>query len=276
VDSKGKKTIMKMTENTVLITGGTSGIGLELARQLLDLGNTVVVTGRNQARLDHVREELPRVHTVQCDVSDPQAIPLLFEAVVGNFPALNMLINNAGIMRKINLHTTGTDRHNITEEIEINLSGSIRMVMQFLPHLKAQRSAAIVNVSSGLAFVPFAIAPIYGATKAGLHSFTQSLRFQLKRTNIQVFELAPPATDTPLNEKFAKELKGTPLMPVEKVARLAIKGFERDRLEIRPGFANVLKLMSRIAPDFIAAQLARLVDPMLAEAEVEGLPPATV
>jgi uncharacterized oxidoreductase len=267
---------MKMTENTILISGGTSGIGLELARQLLQLGNTVIVTGRNQARLDQVRDELPQVHTVQCDVSDPQAIPLLFEAVVGNFPELNIVINNAGVMRKINLHTTGPDMQDITEEIEINLIGSIRMVMQFLPHLKARDSAAIVNVSSGLAFVPFAIAPIYGATKAGLHSFTQSLRFQLKRTKIKVFELAPPATDTPLNVKFAKELKGTPLMPVEKVARLAIKGFEQDRLEIRPGFANVLKLMSRIAPDFIAAQLAKLVDPMLAEAEVEGLPQVTV
>jgi uncharacterized oxidoreductase len=261
---------MKMTNNTILITGGTSGIGLELARQLLGLGNTIIVTGRNQARLDHVRAELPGIHTVQGDVSDAQAISFLFDAVVERSPGLNVLINNAGIMRKINLHTCGSDLQDITQEIEINLSGSIRMVMRFLPHLKAQSSAAIVNVSSGLAFVPFPIAPIYGATKAGLHSFTQSLRCQLKRTKVKVFEFAPPAVDTPLNEKFAKELKGTPLMPVEKVVRLAIQGLERDRFEIRPGFANVLKLMSRIAPNFIAAQLGKLVDPMLDEAEASA------
>jgi uncharacterized oxidoreductase len=258
---------MKMTNNIILVTGGTSGIGLEFARQLLQLGNTLVVTGRDQAKLNQVQQDLPGVHTVQCDVSDSQAISLLYDAVIDRFPGLNVVINNAGIMRKINLHTAGSDLHDITQEIEINLSGTIRMVMRFLPHLKAQKSAAIVNVSSGLAFVPFAVAPVYGATKAGLHSFTQSLRFQLKRTKVKVFELAPPAADTPLNHKFAEELKGTPLMSAEKVVRVAIQGFERDRFEIRPGFANILKLMSRIAPNFIAAQLAKVVDPMLDESE---------
>ena len=163
------------------------------------------------------------------------------------------------------MQTFGNDLEAITEEIEINLSGTIRMVMQFLPHLRAQPSAAIVNVSSGLAFNPYPIAPIYGATKAAIHSFTQSLRVQLKRTNIQVFELAPPAVATPLNHVFAEELKGTPVMSVEKLVAAALQGLERDQPEIRVGFANVSKFLSRVAPGFILKQLSKPVDLMLAQ-----------
>lgn len=166
---------------------------------------------------------------------------------------------------RLPLQTFGADLQGITEEIEINLSGSIQMVMQFLPHLKAQAHAAIVNVSSGLAFNPYPVAPIYGATKAGIHSFTQSLRVQLKQTNVKVFELAPPAVDTTLSHTFAEELRGTPLMSVTTLVDEALKGLERDRPEIRVGFAKVLKVMSRIAPGFILKQLSKPVDQMLAQ-----------
>ncbi|WP_438034242.1 SDR family oxidoreductase [Sorangium sp. So ce204] len=256
---------MKLQGNTILITGGSGGIGFELASQLLRRGNTVIVTGRDQGALDAARRRLPGLRTLQSDVRDPHAIAALHERVMKDFPAMNVLINNAGIMRKVNLQTFGADLQGITEEIEINLSGSIRMVMQFLPHLKAQARAAIVNVSSGLAFNPYPIAPIYGATKAGIHSFTQSLRVQLKQTNVRVFELAPPAVDTPLNHTFADELRGTPLMSVAKLVDETLKGLERDRPEIRVGFANVSKLMSRIAPGFILKQLSKPVDQMLAQ-----------
>lgn len=256
---------MKLQGNTILITGGSGGIGFELASQLLRRGNTVIVTGRDQGALDAARRRLPGLRALRSDVRDPHAIAALHEHVMKDFPAMNVLINNAGIMRKVNLQTFGADLQGITEEIEINLSGSIRMVMQFLPHLKAQARAAIVNVSSGLAFNPYPIAPIYGATKAGIHSFTQSLRVQLKQTNVKVFELAPPAVDTPLNHTFADELRGTPLMSVAKLVDEALKGIERDRPEIRVGFANVSKLMSRIAPGFILKQLSKPVDQMLAQ-----------
>jgi uncharacterized oxidoreductase len=256
---------MKLHGNNILITGGSGGIGFELASQLLRRGNEVVVTGRDQGALDSARQRLPGLRTIRSDVRDPHAIATLHRQVMKDFPGMNVLINNAGIMRKINLQTFGTDLQDITEEIEINLSGPVRMVMQFLPHLRAQDRAAIVNVSSGLAFNPYPVAPIYGATKSGIHSFTQSLRVQLKHTKVQVFELAPPAVDTPLNHKFAEELKGAPLISTGKLVDEALKGLERDRMEIRVGLANVMKLLSRVAPGFILKQLSKPVDQMLAQ-----------
>jgi uncharacterized oxidoreductase len=250
---------MKISGNTALITGGTSGIGFELAAQLLARGNNVVITGRNAAALDEARRKLPGVVPLQSDVSDPQAIAALHRTVVDRFPDLDMLVNNAGIMRRINLRTIGTDLEAITQEIEINLSGSIRMVMQFLPHLQSRPKAAIVNVTSGLAFVPLPISPVYCATKAAMHSFTQSLRVQLKRTNVAVFELAPPLTETPLiaTEFNADELGGVKSMDVKALVSKAIAGIAGDHFEIRPGASNMLKLMNRIAPGFILAQLGK-------------------
>lgn len=259
---------MKLTGNTVIVTGGSSGIGLELARRLLALGNTVIVTGRDQAKLDAAKAGLKGLNTIQSDVSDPSAIEALFQRVTSEFPKLNVLVNNAGIMRTLNLHDKDGGLLDITREIDINLCGPIRMIKQFLPHLKAQPSAAIMNVSSGLAFVPLPIAPVYCATKAALHSYTESLRVQLKNTAVKVFELAPPATETPLIDAFnADDMQGITMMPVDKMVDAAIKGLQADHFEIRPGQSNQLKLMSRIAPKFILGQLSKPVDRMLASAK---------
>ena len=257
---------MQISGNTILITGGTSGIGLELAKQFLALDNTVIITGRDQSRLAEAKKKLPRAHAIQSDASDPDAIKLLYDQVVREFPNLNVIINNAGIMRKINLHDAGNDLLNITREIEINLKGPVWMVKQFLPHLETKQTAAIVNISSGLAFVPLPISPIYSATKAAIHSFTQSLRIQLKNTNIRVFELAPPGTETPLfrGEFTADDLGGAKGMDVQILGKRAIDGLRKDVLEIRPGLSNVLKLMSRLAPQFILKQLGKSTDKMLA------------
>jgi uncharacterized oxidoreductase len=257
---------MNTTSNTVLITGGTSGIGFELARQLLDLGNTVLVTGRDQAKLDDAKKKLPKLHTYQSDVGDAKAINALFAQVTGEFPALNVIVNNAGLMRKINLQKGEHDLAEISVEIETNLIGPIRMVQRFLPHLKAQPTAAILNVSSGLAFVPLPISPVYCAAKAGLHSFTQSLRVQLKNTNIKVFELAAPLTKTTLVDAFDPEdMKGSTAMPVDQMVAFAVDALRRDRFEIRPGQSNMLKIMNRIAPQFILDQLSKPIDRMLAQ-----------
>jgi uncharacterized oxidoreductase len=254
---------MKLTNNTILITGGTSGFGLEFAKQLIKLGNTVIITGRNEVKLEQTKKLLPGVHTFQSDVSDPKAIEVLFEKVTQQFPALNMLINNAGEMRKINLHDTSNDVNTITREIEINLSGPIRMVQEFLPYLKTKKTAAILNVTSGLALVPFPVSPVYGATKSGLRSYTKSLRVQLKNTDIKVFELLPPAASTPLIDKFNMDSKS--LMAADNVIAAAIKGMQKDKLEIYPGMAKILHFLSRLAPRFIFAQLSKPVDVMLAE-----------
>lgn len=257
---------MKLQSNTILITGGASGIGLELAGRLLQLNNIVIVSGRDQAKLDNAKKQFPKLHTFQCDVTDPIAILDLYNQVTALFPNLNFLINNAGLMRKINLQTKEVDLLDINREIETNLSGPIRMINQFLPQLLKQPSAAIMNVSSALAFVPFPISPVYGATKAGIHSYTQSLRAQLKNTKVQVFELAPPLTQTSLVDAFeGNDMKGSVPMNVAKLVDHVMKGLERDQLEIRPGQSNLLKLMSRVAPNFIFKQLSKSVDAMLAD-----------
>jgi len=257
---------MRLNNNTILITGGSRGIGLELATQFLKLGNTVIITGRNQSKLDEVRRKFPELHVFQSDVSNPGEIKFLFDAVTKQFPSLNVVVNNAGIMRKLNLHDRSMDLENINLEIAINLSGPIRMVYQFLPFLKKQKDAAIMNVSSGLAFVPFPISPVYSATKAGIHFYTQSLRVQLKKTNIKVFELAPPLTNTDLQNAFTPEdMKGTQAMETAKMVEYAIKGFGKNTLEIRPGPSNLLKIMSRLAPQFILNQMSKPVDNLLAQ-----------
>ncbi|HXB13483.1 MAG TPA: SDR family NAD(P)-dependent oxidoreductase, partial [Bacteroidia bacterium] len=215
---------MELTNNTVLITGGTSGFGFEFAKQLLKLGNTVIITGRSEEKLIQTKKLLPGIHAFQSDVSDPKAIVELFEKITQQFPALNILINNAGEMRKINLQDTPNDLTNITREIEINLSGPIRMVQKFLPYLKTKKTAAILNVTSGLSLIPFPISPIYGATKSGLRSYTKSLRVQLKNTGIKVFELVAPGAKTPLNDKFAGAVDSKSLMAADKVIASALKG----------------------------------------------------
>ncbi len=255
---------MKLSSNTILITGGASGIGYELTKQLTVLGNTILITGRDQAKMDRAKADFPKIHTFRSDISDPEAIATLYEEVTRHFPELNILINNAGIMRKINVHDRAGSLEDITREIEINLSGPIRMVKQFLPHLKTKSEAAIMNVSSSLAYVPLPISPVYCATKAGLHSFTESLRVQLKNTKVRVFDLAPPAIQTELLGDFdVEDMKGASIMKVEEMVQVAIKGMQTNRFEIRPGQSNQLKMMSRLAPGFILKQMSRSVDRML-------------
>jgi uncharacterized oxidoreductase len=252
---------LKLQKRTVLITGGTSGIGLELARELIKRDNVVIVTGRDQAKLDAAKRTLPGLHTFKSDVSDPGEIAALHEAVLKKYPALETLINNAGIMRNLNLNTP-RDLLDVTREIDINLSGPLRMIQQFLPHLKTKKQALIVNVSSGLAFVPMAISPVYCATKAAIHSFSLSLRAQLKGTSVTVIELAPPAVETALlRAEFAEEMKGQKAMDVSVLARKAITAIESGNVEIRPGLSNVLKIMSRVAPQFMFNQMAKIAKP---------------
>lgn len=243
---------MELKGSTILITGGTSGIGLEFVKQLTKKEvKNIIITGRDPEKLDKAKKQFPNIYTFQSDVSKPKEIEKLYIEVTQQFPELNIIINNAGIMRNLDLQDTSMDLENITREIAINLSGPIRMVHQFLPHLKTKKSAAIVNVSSGLAFVPFPISPIYSATKAGIHSYTQVLRLQLKNSNIKVFELAPPSTETPLGDAFEGLIDPKQNMKVDKMVQIAIEGLLKNNFEIKPGLARVLKFMSRVAPNFI-------------------------
>lgn len=250
---------MKLQNNTILITGGTGGFGFEFASRLLALGNTVIITGRNMQKLQEVKKQLPAVHIVQSDVSKAEDISSLYEKITSQFPQLNILINNAGEMRKISLHHQH-ELTDITREIEINLMGPIRMVQQFLPHLKKQAQAIILNVSSGIALMPFPISPIYSASKAGLRSYTQALRVQLKKTNIKVIELVAPGSTTALNDKFVNEDGFNPkaLMAPEKIVAAAIKGMQQDKDEVYPGLAKIMRIVSRVAPKLALAQAGKM------------------
>lgn len=256
---------MKLTGRTILITGGTSGIGLELARRLLHRGNVVIVTGRDGTKLAAAQAALPGLVGFRSDVADPAAIDALHAEVTARFPSLDVLVNNAGVMRNIKLRE---DRSltDVAREIDIGLTGPIRMVQRFLPHLSAQPEAAIVNVSSGLAFVPFPAAPIYSAAKAGLHAYTEVLRVQLRGSTVAVVELAPPGTDTELfHGEFAEENGNTKPMPLTTLADKAVAALAAGQAEIRPGLSNVLKILSRVAPGLILNQFAKAYSPRSAE-----------
>jgi uncharacterized oxidoreductase len=249
---------MKLDGNTILITGGSSGIGFEFARAFVALRNTVIITGRDVAKLTKAQAQVPELKTIRSDVSRVEDINALYVKVTHDFPALNVLMNNAGVMRPINFHKDGDDLDDLTSEIDINLKGYVRMTRRFLLHLKEQPAAAIINITSALAFVPLPLVPVYCATKAGLHSFTQSLRVQLARTKVQVFEVAPPATQTDmLGPLEAADLKGISTMPVADMVQASLRGLKRGTPEIRPGQSKLLWFMNRVAPNFILAQLAK-------------------
>lgn len=242
---------MDLRNSTILITGGTSGIGLELVKQLTEQDSNIIVTGRSQQALDETKRTFPKVHTFQSDVSRASDIEKLYNDVTRQFPDLNIIINNAGQMRLIDLQDIRLDLENINREVATNLSGTIQMVHQFLPHLVKQKSAAIVNVSSGIAFMPYSIAPIYSATKAGVRAYTQALRLQLEDTNVKVFEMIPPGVKTNLQNDWAVQPNPSMMMDVDKMVRVVVEGLQKDKPELKPFLINIIKLMSRIAPKIL-------------------------
>ncbi|HWG21049.1 MAG TPA: SDR family oxidoreductase [Terracidiphilus sp.] len=189
---------MQSSGNTILITGGGSGIGRGLAEALHKLGNQIIVSGRRQSALDETTAAHPGMKSLVLDVEQPGSIRSFAAEVTGKFPVLNVLINNAGIMRPEKLLDQPEDLADAESIVATNLLGPIRLTAALLPHLKQQRTATIINVSSGLAFVPLAVTPTYCATKAGIHSYTQSLRWQLRSTAIEVVEVIPPYVQTDL------------------------------------------------------------------------------
>ncbi|MBB6122550.1 putative oxidoreductase [Sphingobium subterraneum] len=187
-----------MTGNTILITGGGSGIGRGLAEAFHRLGNRVIITGRRTSVLDEVVAANPGMIRYALDVTDPAAIAEFGRQVVADNPELNVLINNAGMMERDELTPDALDLPASEATIITNLLGPVRMTAALLPHMRGQPNAAIVNVTSGLAFVPLANTAAYSATKAGLHSYTLSLRRQLEASGVEVIELAPPGVQTDL------------------------------------------------------------------------------
>ena len=187
---------MKISGNTILITGGGSGIGAALARRFHDAGNVVIIAGRRQVALDAAAEGRPNIHTMALDVESAEGVADFAARVLASFPALNVLINNAGIMRFEALDHA-RDLSDAEATITTNLLGPIRLTNALIDHLVAQPDSAIVNVTSGLAFVPLVDTPTYNATKAAIHSYTIAMRDALAG-KVEVIELAPPAVQTGL------------------------------------------------------------------------------
>ena len=189
---------MQLTGNTILVTGGGSGIGRGLAESLHQLGNQIIISGRRPDALANTTKANPGIVSLPLDVNDPEAIRAFAARVTAEYPSLNILINNAGIMKGENLRDLPSGLDDSEAVITTNLLGPIRLTAALLPHLQKQTHAAIINVSSGLAFVPLPVTATYSATKAALHSYTISLRVQLAETPVEVIEIIPPAVATEL------------------------------------------------------------------------------
>lgn len=233
----------------VLVTGGSSGIGRALTNALASEGARVVITGRDAERLAQVADTSSRIDAIVCDVTDADQIAAL-QQEISSTGGIDMLVNCAGVMHFFDV-TSGYPLERQLQEIDIDVAGPVRMVDAFLPAL-LERPSTIVNVSSGLAWVPYAAAPVYSGAKAFVHAWTVSLREQLKDTSVRVVELLPPVTDTPMADGLNPSFKR---MPPDDLVAAFVKGLERGDDEIAPGQSRQLKWMSRLAPGFIFGQL---------------------
>lgn len=191
---------MKLSGNTILITGGSAGIGLAFAERFLKAGNTVIVTGRRENVLQNAKEKFPNLITRVSDLSTESERVSLFDWVTETYPEVNVLVNNAGIQQRYNLLKADAKNNwaYFNKEITTNIEAPFHLSMLFAPFFAKKEEATFINVTSGLAFTPLAIAPIYSATKAAFHSFTVSLRHQLSESSVEVIEVAPPAVNTNL------------------------------------------------------------------------------
>jgi uncharacterized oxidoreductase len=222
---------MQLSGNTILITGGTSGIGLAFAEAFLQMGNKVIICGRREDRLFTIKEKHPDIATRLCDVSDAAEREDLYRWVLATYADLNVLINNAGVQYSTDL-TQPVDLNKVKNEIDTNLVAPIHLSSLFSEYLSQKKNAAIINISSGLAFVPLAFMAVYCATKAAVHSLTLSLRYQLRNTNVKVFEIAPPAVDTELgSDRRADKTQSHGGMPIADFIEEAMDALKNDVLE---------------------------------------------
>jgi len=231
---------MNTKGNTILITGGATGIGYALAKVFVEAGNVVVICGRREEYLKMAEKQIPGVITRICDVTDPEACQGLIAWLSKEHPNFNVLVNNAGIQNILDLKKelpVGT----MGQEIATNFAAPVQLSNLVIPHFMAKKEAAIINITSGLGFIPLAIMPIYCATKSALHLFSMALRRQLRDTSIRVFEVIPPTVDTELDrgsrEKRGYKERG---IPPSDVATGTLRGLETDTFEILIGRAQDL------------------------------------
>lgn len=230
---------------TVLITGGGSGIGAGLAAAFHANGAQVIISGRSRDRLEAVASRHPGIEVEVVDVAEAGQVMALADRIAARWPALDTVINNAGIQTLFDFRES-VDPDKIAREIDVNLKGLILVANAMLPVLRRQQQARLINVGSGLGYVPLVAAPVYSATKAAVHSFTISLRRQLEGSSVQVIELIPPVVETDLHR--GQPRKPPRAMKLDAFVKAAMAGLAAGRPEIRVGLANVLARGSRIAP----------------------------
>jgi short-subunit dehydrogenase involved in D-alanine esterification of teichoic acids len=234
---------MNLTNNTILLTGGTSGIGKALLDRFYRLENKLIVASANKNNLENLLLDYPEITVIPCDLSDLQQVDVLIADCLRDYREINILINNAGVQYNYQWVDEKYPNPLIEKEVRINLLSPLLMTQGLLPILAAHSEAAIINVSSVLALVPKQSAPVYCATKGGLHVFTQALRYQLETSTIKVFEVLPPLVDTPMTKGRGKN-KMTPDQLVDEF----MKNFKNDRLEMNIGKTKLLRFLKRLAP----------------------------
>lgn len=245
---------MKIEGKHALVTGGAAGIGLEITRALIAAGASVLVVGRDRAKLDAIRNATARVETFAADLADARERERLLAHISAASPPLDILVNNAGTMQYFAL--TGPDAQDrIDRELALDLHAPIHLAIALLPRFLERPEAAIVNVTTGLVYAPFGNTPGYSAAKGGLHAFTRSLRWQTRNTRLQVVDLLPPAVATSLTARY----DGPKISP-DKVAAALLDGLRTGREEVWPGHTKALYAMSRIAPGFIFRALNKQAD----------------
>lgn len=246
--------VMDIYNHTILITGGSSGIGLELAQRLLEKNNKIIICGRSAEKLEAAKKQYPQLETVQCDLSDEKQCIELAGWIHKNHPDLNILINNAALVHNTSFLETNNILEKLKLEVDTNLLAPIRLIKHLHPVLEKNNNPTIINITTGLVYVPRADYPFYNATKAALHSFTQVMRIQLKDTNFRIIEVMFPAVKTPWH-------KGNPpkiAITVEKAVNEMIKGLDKGKIEIKVAGVKILYNLFRIAPGFALKKINSL------------------
>lgn len=242
---------MLTSGNTVLITGGGSGIGFALAKAFIEEGSTVIICGRDKVKLEKAVQELPGCHAIQCDITSEQDLHRLRSELETRFSSFNMLINNAGIQYNYRLTEEPNALQLIDEEISTNFTAQVKLTTSLLPLLRRKESAAVVNITSALSVIPKESAPVYCATKAAMRVFTKALRYQLEDTSVRVVEVVPPLVDTAMTKG-----RGTRKISPDRVAQAVIRGLQTNRKEIRVAAVKALFAINHVMPG-VASSIIR-------------------
>ncbi len=237
---------MKLSNNTIFITGGSSGIGLEMAHALTQKGNQVIICGRSTEKLEKAAQTIPGLKILQCDLSKSKERKQLVNRVMKKHPECNVLINNAAVVHKTDFFSDQDMIEKANLEIETNFTAPVELTKLFSPHLEKNPGSAIIYITTGLVYSPKAAYPIYCATKSALHSFIKTLRWQIKDIPISIYEVLMPAVDTPFHRGNPPQIAISP----NKAVKEMMDKLEKDQKEIKIGPVGVLHYLSRIAPGF--------------------------